>query len=92
MKLTDAELNIWIAEHFRRSNPRAWHESPDFCNDNVMTMLLIRHKSFVSLDLMLNGHYRAAFDDGTNFQYATDENPGRAVAEAWALANGWKEG
>lgn len=72
-------------------------------NDPALTVKLIEHSGFVSLFLLEDGKepciYHAEFcgavshslDCGENMRVASNPDPGRAIAEAFALANGWIE-
>ncbi len=111
----DEELSRWIAEKlgWKRGSVVAvfsyegWYDpeghfqvdDPDMVNDPAMTVTLIKHHKFVSLNCLDDEpcEYEATFCksethsvEGCNdFATAFAETPERAVAEAWAMANGW---
>lgn len=99
-QLTDSDLSLWIAEFFRRTNPRAWHENPDFVNDPAMTVLLLEKlmesRGFVSLSRWLASPTRVCvtgqMEEGQwkadePSTYSATDKLGRCVAESFALAN-----
>jgi hypothetical protein len=98
-EVTDEDLSLWIAEKFRETNFRAWHENPNMVTDPAMTVMLLE-KMAANCDEPCLFHEIRESNTGW-FAYVEtttwrrDEivlkTLGRAVAEAFALASGWTD-
>ncbi len=91
-ELTDRDLSKWIAEKLE-PNPGDYDDADwqarDMVNDPAMTLMLLEKlmASQFSTNLLLKNH-RAVIET-FELGRATYSSLPRAVAEAFALANGW---
>lgn len=91
-----AEYGVHGKGCWRKSYNGQW-ETRDMVNDPAMTVTLLAHHGFVSLNFIEDGakFYEACFcgesshseECGAKMETATNTRLGRAVAEAYALAN-----
>lgn len=88
---------VWAS--FWSSDKQCWTYLPrDMVNDPAMTVMLMQRESFVDL-MLIEGQYEANFcasethsEDCFDFYKSESKSLGRAVAEAWMIANGYQDG
>jgi hypothetical protein len=101
MTLTDEELSRWIVERIPEAKhlggDRQWYPN-DMVHDPAMTLMLLErllsdgnYECIIASDgIEMGAELEAPHQGKQSFLVSLRKNTlGRAVAEAWAIANGW---